>query len=389
MVRKLFEPVSFGRITAKNRIVMAPMVTNFAEADDTVSDRLVSYYAERARSEIGTIVVEASPVRDTARIARCQVGSYDDRFVPGLSRLAETLAAAGAVSLLQLVHGGPKIMTGTGLSTVSVSSVGVQSGDVPRALSVEELRQVRRDFVSAARRCRQAGFDGVEIHAAHFYLLSAALSPFTNRRDDAYGGGIENRSRLTREVVEDIKSALGDDFCVWVRINACEKMASGLQLEDGVRAAARIAESGADAVHVSAYAVPIKGKVAAKLSIPVGGGPNKDTPPGPYLPYAAAVKKAVPVPVIAVGKLNDPALAEKALSDKTCDLIAIARQLLCDPYWALKIRDGREAETVRCKYCRTCHNALYSGQAIVCSQNLNLFGKPAYKQQEGALPENP
>ena len=380
MYDALFEPITFSGRTAGNRVVMAPMVTNFAGQDDIVTDRLIGYYTERARGGVGTIVVEASSIGKTVRIAKHQVGAYDDRFIPGLSRLAGAIRDAGAVALLQLCHGGPKILTEAGLTTVSVSAVGVRTGDVPRALSIEEFRRVRRDFVAAARRAQAAGFDGIEIHAAHFYLLSAAISPFTNQRKDRYGGDIENRSRLTREVVEDVKGALGDGFSVWVRINACEKMENGLSLEEGARAAALISESGADVIHVSAYATPVAKHAKTVLRIPVGGGPQKDSPPGFYLPYAGAVKKAVPVPVVAVGKLDDPELSSKAISHGTCDMIALGRQLLCDPYWALKVKEGREDEIVHCDYCAVCHHALISDKEIICAQNSNLFGKPVYSR---------
>lgn len=378
MYDALFDPIRYSGRCARNRVVMAPMVTNFADKDGTITDRLVDYYAERARGEVGTIVVEAASIGETVRIANYQIGAFSDRFIPGLSRLAGAIRDAGAVALVQLCHGGPKILTAGGLKTVSVSAVGVRTGDVPHALSIEGLRRVRRDFVAAARRAQAAGFDGVEIHAAHFYLLSAAISPFTNHRSDRYGGGIENRTRLPREVASDVKAAMGDGFSVWVRINACEKMEEGLSLEDGVRAAAILSGSGADVIHVSAYATPVAKHAKSVLRIPVGGGPQKDSPPGAYLPYAGAVKKAVPVPVVAVGKLDDPAISNKAISDKMCDMIALGRQLLCDPYWVLKLQEGREGDIFHCDYCAVCHHALTQGKEIICARNSNLFGKPSY-----------
>jgi len=379
MYDALLEPIRYSGRFARNRVVMAPMVTNFADKDGMVTDQLVSYYAERARGEVGTIVVEAASIGNSVCIAHRQIGAYDDRFIPGLSRLADAIRDGGAVALVQLCHGGPKILTAVGLNTVSVSAVGVRTGDIPRALSIEEFSQVRRDFVSAARRTKAAGFDGVEIHAAHFYLLSAAISPFTNHRSDQYGGSIENRTRLPREVVADIKAAMGNGFSVWVRINACEKMENGLSLEDGVQAAARLSDAGADVIHVSAYATPVAKHAESVLRIPVGGGPQKDSPPGAYLPYAGTVKKTVPVPVVAVGKLDDPEISNTAISDKTCDMIALGRQFLCDPYWVLKIKEGREGDIVHCDYCAACHQALTRGKEIICAKNSNLFGKPSYR----------
>jgi 2,4-dienoyl-CoA reductase-like NADH-dependent reductase (Old Yellow Enzyme family) len=379
VTRALFRPVQFASVTARNRTVMAPMVTNFASPDDETTDRQVMYYAERARGGVGTIVVEASAILHDVRISSRQLGSYDDRLIPGLARLASAIKKEGAVALLQLCHGGPKIYSAGGLWTKSVSPVGIWEGDVPRSLSAAELRKVRRDFVAASRRACRAGFDGVELHAAHFYLLSASISPFTNIRTDEYGGSIVNRARLARETVEDIKAELGPEFPVWVRINACEELDPGLSLEEGQQVASIIAEAGADAIHVSAYTLPINKRVTGIVRIPVGAIPLKETPPGPFLDYAAAIRRVVDIPVIAVGKLDDPVLAAGALDDGKCDMIALARQLLCDPYWAQKVGKGRDEEIVHCRYCMTCHTAQQRGEDVGCAQNLNLYGQPVYK----------
>lgn len=378
----LFEPIQFASLVAKNRVVMAPMVTNFATEDDAVTDPQITYYTERARGGVGTIVVEASNIREDVRISARQIGSHNDRFIPGMSRLAQSIKAEGVISILQLCHGGPKILPASGSQTVSVSAVGVRVDDVPRVLSVAELGQVRQDFVAAAGRARKAGFDGVEIHAAHLYLLSAAISGFTNKRTDEYGGSLENRVRLTREIVEEIKNEHAADLAVWVRMHGCEGLEQGLSLEEAQQVAGILADAGADAIHVSAYSIPIGPAFKGKLSIPVGGAPLKDTPPGPFLDYAAAIKRTVSVPVIAVGKLDDPELAESALIDGKCDLVALGRQLFCDPYWTRKIAEGRAGEIVHCKYCMTCHIAQQTGKNVRCAVNRNLCGAPFYKRDD-------
>ena len=379
MTAALFEPLHFGSVSARNRVIMAPMVTNFASPDDEVTDRQVAFYAERARGGVGTIVVEASHIRADVRISSRQIGCYDDRFIRGLGRLAGAIKSEGAIALLQLCHGGPKISPTAGSRAQSVSPIGVREGDVPRPLTVAQLHQVRHEFVLAAKRACSAGFDGVELHAAHLYLLSASISPFTNRRTDEYGGSIGNRARLTREIVEDIKRELGAGFPVCVRINGCEALQPGLTLEEGQRVAGILAEAGADAIHVSAYTLPINRRIRRMVRIRVGAIPLKDTPPGPFLDYAVAIKRIVDVPVIAVGKLNDPVLAAMALVEGKCDMIALARQLLCDPYWVRKVQDGRAGEIVRCGYCMTCHTTQQRGEEVRCVQNLNICGPPIYK----------
>ena len=364
----LFEPVQFAAIEAKNRIVMAPMVTNFADGDDKVTDQQVDYYTERARGGVGTIVVEAAMVDRGAPISKRQIGIYDDRFISGLNRLAKAIRGAGALALLQVCHGGPKTLPEAGTPATSVSAIGVRKGEVPAVLTIADLGQVRRDFVDACRRAHQAGFDGVELHAAHFYLLGASISPYTNRRTDDYGGSTANRTRLIREIIQDIKAAVGPDFPVWVRINACESMASGLSLGEGCRVASLLIEAGADVIHVSAYTLPINKKIQAFMNIPVGAIPVHDTPPGPFLDYAAAIKAAIDVPVVAVARLDDPDLAAGAVADGKCDFIALGRQMLCDPDWAQKVKQRQLEKIIHCKYCMSCHTAQQRGETIRCAQ---------------------
>ena len=378
--KALFQTVRFASVTARNRVVMAPTVTNFASPADEVTDRQVRYYAERARGGAGTIIVEASPIRPDVRISSRQIGSYDDRFIPGLTRLASAIKSEGAVAILQINHGGPKIFPGLGIQSESASSVSIRIGEVPKSLTVGELRRIRQDFVVAASRACRAGFDGVELHAAHLYLFSAFLSPFTNRRTDEYGGSVLNRTRFLRETIEEIKTELSAGWPVWVRMNACEALDPGMSLEEGQETAKILTGAGADAIHVSAYTLPINKKITGLVNIRVGALPVRSTPPGPFLGYATAIKREVKVPVIAVGKLHDPSLASSAIVDGRCDMIALARQMICDPYWSLKVESGRSDEIVYCNYCNSCHTAQQRGEDIFCAKNLNLCGEPSYER---------
>ncbi len=378
---RMFAPITFGDVTARNRMVMAPMVTNFATPENEITDRQITYYAERASGGVGTIVVEASVVHQRARAFERQVGVYDDRLLPGLSRLADAIRANGAVAIMQLHHAGPKINPAIGFEPVSVSPVMIREGAAARQLSLDELQQVRRDFGAAARRARKAGFNGVELHAAHFYMLSASISPYTNRRDDEYGGSVSNRAKLTREIIKDIKDEHGSDLALSVRMNGFEALDPGLTTAESQQVATIFAGAGADVIHVSAVAAPTGPSVNTDMRIPPSGGLSKQAPPGPFLEYAGAVKKVVRIPVVAVGKLDDPALAAKALSDGTCDMVALGRQLLCDPHWVKKVQQGQEKEIVHCIYCQTCHKALHKNKDIYCAQNRNLYGKPSYRKQ--------
>jgi 2,4-dienoyl-CoA reductase-like NADH-dependent reductase (Old Yellow Enzyme family) len=376
----LFNPVQFASVTAKNRVMMAPMVVNFASSDDEITDRQIKYFAERAKGGVGTIVVGASLINADERISIRQIGSYDDRFIPGLTRLASSIKSEGTVALQQLCHGGPKSLLTPGKSTQSVSSVAIRAGDLPQEMTKADLHNVRDQFVAAGRRLHKAGFDGVELHAAHFYLLSASISPYSNHRTDEYGGSVVNRTRLTREIIQEIKSSCGSGYVVGVRINACEALDGGLSLAEGQEVAGLLAEAGADTIHASAYTLPINRKISDTVTIGVGAIPLHDTPPGPFLEYAAAIKEAVNIPVIAVAKLDDPDLASKALIEGKCDMIALARQLICDPRWAQKVQNGQTEDIVRCKYCMICHTAQQRDEDVRCAQNKNLPGEAIYKK---------
>ncbi len=378
----LFKPIRFGSVTAKNRVVVAPTVTNFASPEDEVTDRHVGYYAERAGGGLGAIVVEASPIRSEVRISSRPIGCYDDRFSPGLAKVADAIKRRGVIALLQLVHGGPKTWAGAGARIESISDLPIRKEEVPYRLTAAELRRVCREFVSGASRACRAGFDGVELHAAHFYLLGASISPFTNTRVDEYGGSIANQARLTQEIIDGIKTELGPQWPVWVRMHACEDLKPGLKLEEAQEIAKIFAQAGADAIHVSAYTLPINPKITKMVNIKVGSLPLRETPPGPFLDYARGIKQAVTVPVIAVGKLDDPSLAARAVAEGKCDMVALARQIICDPHWSQKVAEGRAGEIVHCNYCNTCHTAQQRGEEIRCSQNLNLCGKPSYKRDE-------
>jgi len=179
-----------------------------------------------------------------------------------------------------------------------------------------------------------------------------------------------------------MKSELGAGWLICVRMNACEDLQPGLTLEEGQEVADILTQAGVDALHISAYTLPINKNITGMVNIRVGAIPLKSSPPGPLLKYAAAIKQAIDVPVIAVGKLDDPQLAARALMDGKSDMIALGRQLLCDPYWSSKVEGGRPGEIVHCNYCNACHTAQQRGEDIRCAKNLNLFGEPTYKRPQ-------
>lgn len=369
MTKLLFTPTTFVGMHLRNRIVYPPITTGLAEPDGKVSNRMVEFYRQRASGGVGLIIVEPGVTHPQAKLTKFSAGAWADDQISGMARLAKTIKSEGARALLQLCHAGPKAnprINGVPPSSASEKPFFYKLPTV--GLSQVEIQAVVNDFVLAAARAREAGFDGVELHAAHFYLLSAFLSPLINDRTDDYGGDNQGRARIVSEIVLAIKKKVGLDFPVTVRFHGYEDGAQGLKPSDAIEIAQIFAEAGADGLHVSAYGVPIPELVgiAAVASSPI---PAKEHPQAPFVDYAANVKRAINLPVIAVGKITDPELAELSLREGKCDLVAVGRALLVDPQWPNKTAAGKEV--VRCIGCMDCINSLAKGE-VICRVNKEL-----------------
>ncbi len=366
MFQSLFEPGSIGTMTLKNRLIMAPISSNLAAKDGTVSKELLFHYAERARGGVGLIIVEnvciAYPL---ARHGAAQPRIDDDVFIPGLGRLTDAIHRGGAKAALELTH--PGMNAGlryiAGETPVAPSAVPrSKDGLLPRALSQEEVVEVIGEYVEAARRARQAGFDAVELQACHGLLINQFLSALINRRQDEYGGDRENRTRFLVEIVEGIKRHVGSDFPVMVRLVAEDALDCGLTLEDGRWLARRLEEVGADAIH------PDFGL----------GGKEKRLEPMPYpqawrVYLAEEIKTAVSIPVIAVGVIREPRVAEEILRAGKADFVALGRALNADPEWPNKARTGDVGAIRRCIGCNECVIARHVADApLRCSLNATV-----------------
>ena len=374
MTKLLFTPTTFVGLHLRNRIVYPPITTGLAESDGKVSDRMVEFYRQRASGGVGLIILEPGVVHPQAKLARYSAGAWADDQIPGMARLAKAIKSEGARVLLQLCHAGPKAnlrINGVPPSSASENPFFLKLPTV--ALSQTEIHVVVNNFILAAARAREAGFDGVELHAAHFYLLSAFLSPLLNDRTDAYGGDNQGRARIIREIVIGIKKKVGKDFPVTVRFHGYEDGEQGLKPSDAIEIAHIFAEAGADGLHVSAYGLPIP-ELVGIASVPSSPIPAKEHPQAPFVDYAANVKRAINLPVIAVGKITDPELAELSLQEGKCDLVAVGRAILADPQWPNKIATGKKI--IRCIGCLDCINSLAKGE-IVCRVNRDLIqGSP-------------
>jgi len=374
---KLFEPIKIGRLKIKNRIVMPAMFSGFGSEDGQVTERMIKYYEERAKGGAGLIIVEDTTIERRGRGFPLQPLIDNDRFIPGLSKLARAIQKYGARAAIQLHHAGVKAsakasqIQPVGPSEYSAYPVGM--GPPPRALTVEEIHDLVLAFGDAARRAKDAGFDAVEIHGTHSYIVDQFMSPRFNHRTDVYGGNIENRARFACEIIECVKQKAGKIFPVIFRMTADDYVVGGTTLEDARVYARILSKSGADCLHVS---VGISDKMVST--------PPMSFPRGCFVPLAQGVKEVVNVPVIAVGRIDDPIFGEQILAEEKADLIAMGRSLIADPFLPLKAEKGEFEDIVPCIYCNQgCISRVTNGLPMTCLVNpivgkeLELQMKPA------------
>ena len=384
----LMSPGSIGGLEFRNRILMTPMGTNLAAADGHCGERLQTYYEARAAGGAGGIIVGVAAVAwPDGSCNPNQVAISDDRFLPGLSALAQRIKQHGCRAAIQLQHAGKVAVCdiAAGRPMLVPSMPKSSPDDMMAALTQEEIEgfvksytsegarieyrvATREDiswlierFADAAHRAQRAGFDAVELHAGHGYILSEFLSPYVNVREDEYGGSLENRARLLVEVIQAVKARVGQDFPVWCRIDSKEfRVPGGIVYEDAVATALIAERAGADAIHVSAYANPSSGVAFTEAPLV--------HEPGGFLGFAAGIRQAVSVPVIAVGRI-EPEVAEKVLRAGEADFIAMGRKLLADPELPNKLAEGRAGDIRPCIYCYTCVSEIFHSRHVICAVN--------------------
>ncbi len=358
----LFSEFKIGSLKLKNRIVFAPMGTCLPDEQGRVNDRTVEYYARRAAGGAGLIIVEFSAVDKNNYSASWQLKINDDDKLPGLTRLAKAIQENGAKACIQVHHPGRQSSKRvTGNQTVAPSPIpDLLIGETPRELDVPEIHELEDRFAEAVLRARKAGFDCVEFHGAHGYFICQWLSPLSNKRDDEYGGDLFRRTRFAREILRKSRELVGPDYPLIFRISADEFADGGLTIDQTKEIAAILQEHGADAIHVSAGQFgAMQFTVQPMLK-----------PRGFLVPLATEIKRAVKVPVIAVGRINDPRYAESILKEGNADLIGMGRPLLADPDLPKKAREERISEIVRCIACNACmYKLFYRESPISCSLN--------------------
>lgn len=359
----MFSPVRIGTVTVPNRFVVPPMGNNFANTDGTLSDRSVAYYGARARGGFGLVTIESTVVYNEAKGGPRKPCLFSDDTVPSFKAAADECHKYGAKVSIQLQHAGPEGNSKlTGFPLKAASPIPAAEGrEIPEAISKEELYRLIESYGDAARRAQQAGIDMVEVHCAHGYLVSTFISQRTNNRTDEFGGCFENRMRLAKLIIENIRTKTGGNLPILCRINASDEVPGGQTVQDAAAVAAYLEqECGVDALHVT-RAVHLADEFMWAPGV-THGGFNAD--------LVSEIKRAVSVPVIAVGRFTEPQYAELLVKQGRADLIAFGRQSIADPELPAKARTGRLESLSPCIGCLLgCVPNMFAGKPITCAVN--------------------
>lgn len=376
-VATLGSPGRIGPVETANRVVMSPLTSNYADSDGYVSDQMVEFYRARARGGVGLVVVEGAIVSPEGRGTPMQLMADTDDRVPGLRRIAEAVHAEGVPVLLQLLHHGRQTRSELiGTSPIAPSAIrDPLYGETPREMTHEDIEATIGAFVAAAKRGAAAGFDGVEIHAAHGYLITNFLSPSANLRDDEYGGSLRNRARLLLDLVAGIRDSIGPARALVVRLSGEEGFPEGIELDETEQLAEWLEAAGVDAIDVSAGTR----ETHYRLS------PTAGTAEGVNLGLARALKQQVGIPVIVVGTLRSPHVVDSAIREGDADFAALGRALIADADWAAKASSGRTQEIMPCIGCNVCAGRKARPE-IRCPVNPFVGHEAAWRVEPAARP---
>jgi 2,4-dienoyl-CoA reductase-like NADH-dependent reductase (Old Yellow Enzyme family)/thioredoxin reductase len=371
---KLFEPITINHMEVKNRLAMTPISNLFATTNGEVTQRTLDYYAARARGGIGLLIVEYSNVQPMGKgCIGTMLGCYSDKLIPGLSLLARAIKENGARAALQIAHAGrqtfPEFTETPTIKAPSPIPLPMPGYPVPDEMTFEEIDETIEAFANAALRIKNAGFDAVELHGAHGYLVSGFLSPLQNQRKDKYGGSLENRMRFAIEIVQRTREKVGAEFPVGCKISVDEYLEGGSSTEESVILAKELEKAGIDWLECSAgtyetvhYMVPA-----------VYWSKNLN------VHLAEAMKKVLKIPVMTLGRHGDPHMMEQILADGKADMIAMGRQMVCDPELPSKIKNGRTEDLRRCIGCNQgCLDYFFRGWPITCAINPDVGREAEY-----------
>ena len=354
---KLFEPINIGLIKIRNRLVLPPMVMCYAGPNGEVTEQVIAHFERIARGGVGLIIVEASYIHSTGKGFEGEIAIDRDSLIPGLSRLADIVKAYGARIAIQLYHGGIQAHVEEPVGPSAIPRKIVPPPKTPRELTTKEVEELIEAFANAALRAKTAGFDMIEVHGTHGYLIAQFLSPLTNKRTDKYGA---DKALFAIEIVERIKEKCGKNFPVIFRLIADEYEKGGITVEYAKQIAKRLEDIGVDAFDVTAGTYDSSDHI-----IP----PMYYDAPGYFAKYAYEIKKVVSVPVISGGMISNPEDALKFITKGYMDMVFIGRQLLADPDWPKKVKENRIDEIRPCIACNECVERIFFSRPVVCSVN--------------------
>ena len=383
-LKHILSPITVKGVEIPNRVVMPPMGTNLGSADGTVSEASIAYLKRRARGGPGLIITEIVAAHPDGIAINTQLGAYDDRFIPGLAKLVSLAHEAGSRIFMQIHHAGREslhmLSQGKAVGPSAIPSLIYQIP--PREMTIDDIKETIAAFGSAARRAREAGFDGVELHCAHGYLLTQFLSTLSNQRTDEYGGAtLKERARFVIEVIQAVRKEVGDDFPISIRISTEEFIKGGYTANDMQTILPDFVAAGVDIIHAS---FGTHGSPGGITSAPI------EYEPGFNSWLARKVKDVVDIPVIAVGRFNDPVLADEVIKRGDADLVAFGRQFLADPDFLIKAREGRTEDIRKCLACNQgCIERLILGEGnIRCAINPETGQETIYPEGPAANPKD-
>jgi 2,4-dienoyl-CoA reductase (NADPH2) len=378
--RRLGEPATIGPMTVRNRVFIPAHSTNFAER--VMSDRLVEYYLERARAGVGLIVQEPAIVHPSSLSRPTKVWAFDEQNIEPMTRAADALHAEGTRIVCQLLHNGAHMgsyFSGYPLWAPSEFFDHLY-GEYSHEMTVGEIEEVVEGFAASAATVEAAGYDGIEIHASHGYLIQQFLSPLTNRRTDAYGGSADNRMRLLRDVIAAIRGRVGPGFAVGVRIAGTERAPGGLTEDDAVCLVDVLETDGrVDFVDV------VSGSLAAEQWIV----PDATMPRALNATVAGHIKASTKLPILVAGRIAEPAEAEAILADGQADLVGLARPFIADAHWLAKATAGTPAAIRPCTYCNECSTGIGRYRPIHCTVNPDMGHELERAQRRTPQTQNP
>jgi 2,4-dienoyl-CoA reductase-like NADH-dependent reductase (Old Yellow Enzyme family)/thioredoxin reductase len=360
MLSNLFSPIRIGNLNSKNRLLMSAMSINFGVDENCcVTDQLVEYFVERAKGGVGMMLVGGGSVHPGGQELPDLPQMYTDDCIPALKDMVHRVKKYDLLFGVQLMHGGRQSYLPQKVAPSAIPAPAVVKGEV-RALEIPEIKELVSCFGDSARRCRESGFDFVELHGAHGYLINQFLAPNSNIRTDEYGGSFENRSRFLFDIIENIQAKTGKDFPIGIRINGKDYIENGWELKDTVRLAPLLEKAGASYLHVS-------GGVYGSTELTI---PSMYTPHGCFVHLAEEVKKHVQIPVITVGRIKYPDHAESIIREGKADMVAFGRSFLADPHYPEKARKGEFDKIRPCiGCCLGCIHAVLAKEPGSCVVN--------------------